>query len=134
MRCALALLLLVVGVADQAEQTSESKTTAWDHFLYCKCGLTCATQKGSWYIFQIEQSCACAACSNATALRGSPTQSQPSGMSQSEETGTSDMGDAALKSLPVDVPDDESWDSAHVPGSKVLYCALPFEALVYHTG
>ena len=126
------LVLVVVGLADKApvppkkpvQSTIVNEThTTWNNFVYCKCGVSCVEQKGSWYIFNIGQSCACQICpdTNATAnLRGSDVTNAPLDADQHEAKTNVQEG---AKSLRSSMPGSEdTWDSAHVPGTNLLYC------------
>ena len=126
------LVLVVVGLADKAPVpakkpvqpvgVNETQST-WNNFVYCKCGLSCEQQMGSWYIFNIGQSCACQICpdTNATAnLRGSDVTNAPLDADQHEAKTNVQEG---AKSLRSSMPGSEdTWDSAHVPGTNLLYC------------
>ena len=126
------LVLLVVGLADKAPVppkkplqpmgVNETQST-WNNFVYCKCGLSCEQQMGSWYIFNIGQSCACQICpdTNATAnLRGSDVTNAPLDADQHEAKANVQEGAKSLRSsLP---GSQDTWDSAHVPGTNLLYC------------
>ena len=126
------LVLVVVGLADKAPVpakkpvqpmgVNETQST-WNNFVYCKCGLSCAQQMGSWYIFNIGQSCACQICpdTNATAnLRGSDVTNAPLDADQHEAKTNVHEGAKSLRSsLP---GSEDTWDSAHVAGTNLLYC------------
>eukprot|EP00435_Cladocopium_sp_Y103_P015508 s1016_g3.t2 len=62
--CAL-LLLPLLPTADTAGVNSTvapKDAEMWGNFVFCKCGLTCETQPGTFF----GQSCACHACTNGT--------------------------------------------------------------------
>ena len=129
------LVLVVAGLADKApvppkkplqplQPTIVNETQmTWNNFVYCKCGVSCAEQKGSWYIFSIGRSCACQICpdTNATAnLRGSDVTNAPLDADQHEAKANVQEGAKSLRSsLP---GSQDTWDSAHVPGTNLLYC------------
>lgn len=122
-------VLVVVGVAEEGAQNGPTPVsqsavpgneTQWSNFVYCKCGLSCVQELGSWYIFNVGQSCSCEICpeTNSTALRGSVS-------AESKDTDSkvpvNAEGAKSLRTLP---SNPETWDSAHIPGSNLLYCPL----------
>ena len=128
------LVLVVVGLADKAPVpakkpvqpmgVNETQST-WNNFVYCKCGLSCEQQMGSWYIFNIGQSCACQICpdTNATAnLRGSDVTNAPLDADQHEAK--TNIEEEA-KSLRVPFQEVETPGTAHifqVPTSSTAPC------------
>ena len=134
------LVLVVVGLADKApvppkkpvQSTIVNEThTTWNNFVYCKCGVSCVEQKGSWYIFNIGQSCACQICpdTNATAnLRGSDVNKAPLDAEQNEAKTSVQEGAQSLRSSTPGRGD--TWDSAYIPGTNLLYCPLSRSTVV----
>ena len=134
------LVLVVVGLADKAPVppkkpvqpmgVNETQST-WNNFVYCKCGVSCVEQKGSWYIFNIGQSCACQICpdTNATAnLRGSDVNKAPLDAEQNEAKTSVQEGAQSLRSS---MPGrGDTWDSAYIPGTNLLYCPLSRSTVV----
>ena len=128
------LVLVVVGLADEVpvptkpvQAMGANETSSWNNFVYCKCGLSCVQQMGSWYIFNIGQSCACQMCpeANSTAnLRGTDVTNKPVDAQPEEKTAHANVeeGATSLRSMP---NNEETWDSAHVQGTNLLYCPLP---------
>ena len=128
------LVLVVAGLADktpvpakkpvQPMGVNETQST-WSNFVYCKCGVSCEQQMGSWYIFNIGQSCACQICpdTNATAnLRGSDVTKAPLDAEQKEaKTNIEEEAKSLRSSMP---GRGDTWDSAYIPGSNLLYCPL----------
>ena len=139
----LSFLLLVVAQAKDAspetsqgalshvDSTNETSST-WSNFVHCKCGLSCVKQMGSWYIFNVGQSCACEACPEAssTSLRGKNAGSEASlpkdsqePAQQSAESFEKISENKNLKSMPIPAESlEKTWDSAMVPGTNLLYC------------
>mmetsp|Transcript_55941 Transcript_55941/g.104964 ORF Transcript_55941/g.104964 Transcript_55941/m.104964 type:complete len:185 (+) Transcript_55941:85-639(+) len=125
-----------------AEGKQESGApTSWDHFVYCSCGLSCKEEVGSWYVFSIGKSCGCIACPEVnTSLRGSSEKSaeakaadvaeslkvaEASAPEKVEEA--PQKQDKAATEAPSGLEQKQekmlaSWDSAHVPSTKLLYC------------
>lgn len=150
------LLLVVVGLAHETAPSKPDATAAvgpanetsstWSNFVYCKCGLTCVKQMGSWYIFDLGQSCACQACPEEPAdatghLRGSQETAPkeiPSQENHETEPKPAEKPDAAehtkdtegtetklsLKSLKItpSTENEDKWEGASVSGSNMLYC------------
>eukprot|EP00435_Cladocopium_sp_Y103_P042513 s491_g11.t1 len=116
------LSLLLVSLAENVpNETSSTWKTA---FIYCQCGLSCAKQLGSWYVFDLGTNCGCMACVENTtsptpALRGSD-QGQVLPVGKTAEPETSETSQK-LKSLNME-RNPEAWEAASVRGSKVLYC------------
>ena len=113
-----------------ANSTSGGNST-WNNFVYCKCGLSCVKQVGSWYIFNMGQSCGCQACPEESGnLRGSerPSSSEApakTSAEQSQGSAGSEEGLKGLKSLKsAAMPETEKWDGANVKGTNLLYCNL----------
>ena len=103
---------------------------------------------GSWYIFDLGQSCACEACPEESAdatghLRGSqetapkeiPSQenheTEPKPAEKPEAAEHTKNTDAesklSLKSLKIapSTENEDKWEGASVSGSNMLYCILP---------
>eukprot|EP00434_Breviolum_minutum_P034940 symbB.v1.2.030926.t1/scaffold3519.1/size65392/5 len=86
-----------------------------------------AKQMGSWYVFNLGQSCACAPCpgENATvataptaALRGNLGQApaeMPTGSTESQKLKSLELAEA-------DPSEEAAWEAAAVRGSNLLYC------------
>mmetsp|Transcript_147243 Transcript_147243/g.208914 ORF Transcript_147243/g.208914 Transcript_147243/m.208914 type:complete len:167 (+) Transcript_147243:78-578(+) len=102
-------------------------SSTWSNFVYCKCGLTCAKQMGSWYVFNLGQSCACAPCpgENAT-VATAPTAALRGNLGQApDEKPTVSTESQKLKSLELaeaDPSEEAAWEAAAVRGSNLLYC------------
>ena len=118
-------------VAHVPNSTSDGNST-WNNFVYCKCGLSCVKQVGSWYIFNMGQSCACQACPEESGnLRGSerPSSSEaPAKTSVEQSEGSAKEGEESKKGLKnlksAVMPESEKWDGANVKGTNLLYCIL----------
>ena len=104
---------------------------------------------GSWYIFDLGQSCACEACPEESAdatghLRGSQetapkeipsqenheTEPKPAEKPEAAEHTKSTEGTESklsLKSLKIapSTENEDKWEGASVSGSNMLYCILP---------
>lgn len=137
------LLFVVAGKADETahvtheassvqtvNKTNETSST-WSNFVHCKCGLSCVKQMGSWYIFNVGQSCACDACPDEASsgnLRGKAagnTDEASLPKDHSEEVAKESSETKNLKSIPIPSESfEKTWDSAMVPGTNLLYCAL----------
>ena len=139
------LVLLVVGQADEILQvplgvktptsvhsinSTDGISSAWSNFVHCKCGFSCAKELGSWYIFSVGQSCSCDACPDAN------TTAMLRGTNRGALLGTSSLKKQSQDAQPVPeqqtsekqenpptVEREMTWDSAHMPGTNLLYCA-----------
>ena len=113
------------------------ETSTWSNFVYCKCGVACAKPLGSWYMFEIGQSCACEACPESAHLRGSHEDSQAASEEKKKQTELVEKPDAAEKSpsaessepkvkvsqsLQSSAENKKKWDGASVRGTNLLYC------------
>eukprot|EP00913_Durusdinium_trenchii_P003110 g2874.t1 len=76
------------------------------------CGHTCAKQVGSWYVFDLYQSCACAPCDEEKAEAAEASAVMPATEEKPEKT------EKSLKAM----DKEGSWDAASLLGSNVLYC------------
>ena len=125
-------------VAHVPNSTSDGNST-WNNFVYCQCGLSCVKQVGSWYIFNMGQSCACQACPEESGnLRGSerPSSSEtPAKTSAEQSQGAAAESEGSLKGLKslksAAMPETEKWDGANVKGTNLLYCNLGADAFPF---
>eukprot|EP00434_Breviolum_minutum_P022246 symbB.v1.2.019632.t3/scaffold1616.1/size109294/8 len=128
-----AFLLLVLS----ATFAHADETSTWSSFIHCKCGVACAKQLESWYMFDIGQSCACESCPESGHLRGSHEDLQAASEEKKVQTELVEKPDAAEKSrstessepkvkvsqsLQSSAENEKKWDGASVRGTNLLYC------------
>ena len=127
-----AFLLLVLS----ATFAHADETSTWSNFVHCKCGVACVKQLGSWYMFDIGQSCACEACPESGHLRGSHEDLQAASEENKMQTELVEKPDAAEKSRSTESSEskvkvsqslqssaeNKKWDGASVRGTNLLYC------------
>jgi len=100
------------------------ETSTWSNFVHCKCGVACAEQLGSWYMFDIGQSCACEACPDSGHLRGSHEDLQTASGEKKMHTELVESSEPKVKvsqSLQSSA-ENKKWDGASVRGTNLLYC------------
>ena len=127
-----AILLLVFS----ATFAHADETSTWSNFVYCKCGVACAKPLGSWYMFEIGQSCACEACPESAHLRGSHEEQAASGEKKmqtqlvekpvaAEKSRSTESSEPKVKVSPTlssSAENKKKWDGASVRGTNLLYC------------
>ena len=126
-----AFLLLVFS----ATFAHADETSTWSSFIHCKCGVACAKQLESWYMFDIGQSCACEACPESGHLRGSQEDLQAASEEKKMQAELVEKPDAAEKSRSTESSEpkvkvsqslqssaENEWDGASVRGTNLLYC------------
>mmetsp|Transcript_147234 Transcript_147234/g.208898 ORF Transcript_147234/g.208898 Transcript_147234/m.208898 type:complete len:160 (-) Transcript_147234:73-552(-) len=115
-----AFLLLVFA----APFAHADETSTWSSFIHCKCGVACAKQLESWYMFDIGQSCACEACVESGHLRGSHEDLQTASEEKKMHTELVESSEPKVKvsqTFPSSA-ENKKWDGASVRGTNLLYC------------
>ena len=88
---------------------------------------------GSWYIFDLGQSCACEACAESADATGNlrgkqEPETAPAAIPDAAHTKDAESAETGVKlkslSAPVPQSNEDKWEGASVRGSNMLYCSL----------